>query len=86
MSYFKYLNEQIKRLELIDSYKIKMDKSNKEKTKKYYSEGIRLLLNSEETIDNYKEVLQEYKEALALRKERVKELYNEIKIIKKLRL
>lgn len=63
-----------------------MDKTNKEKTKKYYSEGIRLLLNSEETLDNYKEVLKEYREALDSREKRVKELYNEIKIIKKLRL
>ena len=86
IGYFKYLSEQIKRLELIDSYKIKMDKANKEKTKKYYSEGIRLLLNSEETLDNYKEVLKEYREALDSREKRVKELYNEIKIIKKLRL
>lgn len=86
IGYVNYLEEQIKRLNLINTYKIKMEKSNKEKTKNYYSEGIKLLLNSDETIDNYQNVLQEYKDALVMRKDRIQKLHEEIKIIKKLKI
>ncbi len=85
IGYVKYLEEQIKRLELIDSYKIKMEESNKEKNKSYYFEGIKLLLNTNETLDNYQNVLQEYKNALVMRKDRIQKLHEEIKIIKKLK-
>lgn len=86
IGYVNYLEEQIKRLELINNYKTKMEKSNKEKTKSYYFEGIKLLLNSDETLDNYQNVLQEYKDALVMRKDRIQKLHEEIKIIKKLKI
>ena len=86
IGYVKYLEEQIKRLELINNYKTKMEKSNKEKTKSYYSEGIKLLLNPYETLDNYQNVLQEYKDALIMRKDRIQKLHEEIIIIKKLKV
>ena len=85
LGYVDYLKEQIKRLELIDKYKQKMDQANKEKTKNYYLEGIKLLLQQDETIENYKDVLDEYRKALVIRQTRIKDLYNEIKIIKKLK-
>lgn len=84
--YVNYLKEQIKRLELVDQYRKKMDKSNKEKTQKYYLEGMKLLLQSGETVENYETVLNEYRNALDVRQTRIKALYNEIKIIKKLKL
>ena len=86
IGYVNYLEEQIKRLELINNYKTKMEKSNKEKTKSYYLEGIKLLLNPDETLDNYQNVLQEYKDALVMRKDRIQKLHEEIKIIKKLKI
>lgn len=86
LGYVNYLKEQIKRLELIDKYKEKMDQSNKEKTKNYYLEGIKLLLQQDETIENYKTVLNEYRQALITRQNRIQDLYNEIKIIKKLKV
>lgn len=86
IGYLDYLKEQIKRLELIDSYKQKMYKSNKEKTQKYYLEGIKLLLQSGETLENSEQLLTEYKHALEIREQRIKDLYNEIKIIKKLKV
>ena len=85
LGYVDYLKEQIKRLELIDKYKQKMDQANKEKMKNYYLEGIKLLLQQDETIENYKDVLDEYRKALVIRQTRIKDLYNEIKIIKKLK-
>ncbi len=86
MGYVDYLKEQIKRLELIDKYKEKMEKSNKEKSKNYYLEGMKMLLHPEETLENYKKILKEYYHALEIREKRIQDLYNEIKIIKKLKV
>lgn len=86
MGYVDYLKEQIKRLELIDKYRKKMDESDKEKTKNYYLEGMKLLLLSDETVENYQTILEEYRNALQVRQERIQKLYDEIKIIKKLKV
>ncbi len=88
MNYAKYLEGEIKRLETIKDYEEKAEKSNKQKTKDYYNEGIRLLIKSKdgETMENYKQVLEEYKQALEIRKDKIDKLYNEIKIIKKLKI
>lgn len=86
MGYVNYLKEQIKRLELIDKYREKMDASDKDKTKNYYLEGIKLLLLPDETVENFQTILEEYKDALQVRQERIQKLYDEIKIIKKLKV
>ena len=69
-----------------DIYKAKMESTDKQKKKDYYAEGINLLLQSGENIDNYTTILEEYKAALVVREKRVDDLYNEIKIIKKLKV
>ena len=79
VGYFDYLKEQIKRLELIEQYREKMEKANKEKTKNYYLEGMKLLLASDESIENYHTVLAEYRQALVTWKKPIDVLYNEIK-------
>lgn len=86
LQYVDYLRDQIKRLELIKKYYTKMNEATKEKTKVYYKEGIRLLLQSGESIENFEQVLEEYKSALILRNKRIDDLYNEIRIIKKLKV
>ncbi len=86
VGYIDYLKEHIKRLELIAKYKNKMENSSKEKTKNYYLEGIKLLLQAEETIENSDKILEEYKHALVVRQERIQKLYDEIKIIKQLKV
>ena len=63
-----------------------MESTDKQKKKDYYAEGINLLLQSGENIDNYTTILEEYKAALVVREKRVDDLYNEIKIIKKLKV
>ena len=63
-----------------------MDKANKDKTKNYYLEGMKLLLQTGETVENYSTILEEYRDALSLRQERIKALYDEIDIIKKLKV
>ena len=86
MDYVEYLKEQIKRLELIQSYQKKADDSDKEKTKDYYHEGMTILFQQGETMENYIQILDEYKEALKVRKHVIEQLYDEIKIIKRLKV
>ena len=85
-SYVDELRSEIERLEHIDKYKIAMDKAKKEKDKNYYLEGMKQLLKTDETIDNYTNLYEEYKEAYNKRKAIIENLYNEIKIIKKLKI
>ncbi len=86
MNYVNYLQDNIKRLKTIEKYEKKMENVNKDSAKQYYLTGIRLLLQSGETIDNYKTILSQYEKALVLRNERINKLYKEIKIIKKLKV
>ena len=85
-SYVDELKSEIERLEQIYKYKIAMDKAKKEKDKNYYLEGMKQLLKTDETIDNYTTLYKEYKEAYNKRKSIIENLYNEIKIIKKLKI
>ena len=58
----------------------------KTKTKDYYHEGMTLLFQQGENMENYSQILEEYKTALKVRENVIDQLYNEIKIIKKLRI
>ena len=84
--YLDYLRENIKRLELIDSYNAKMQATDKQSKRDYYSEGMKLLFSSGEDFFNFHDVLQEYKTALITRTQRIIDLYKEIEIIKKLKV
>lgn len=86
VDYVDYLKDNIKRLKLIDSYNKKAESTDKEKKKSYYKEGMKLLFICGENEANYASILQEYEDALKIREERIKALYNEIKIIKKLKV
>lgn len=84
--YIKFLESQIKRLELMKKYNDKMVSVNKDKQKEYYKEGIRLLFREGENFDNFLQVLEEYKRAKIIRLGVIDKLYDEIKIIKKLKI
>lgn len=84
--YSKYLDNQIKRLEKIDSYNFKKEKSKNEKKKEYFSSCMQLMFENGENFENYKYVLEEYKTARLRRKDVIDNLFNEIKLIKKLRV
>ena len=86
MNYVEYLESQIKRLETIEKYSNKVQSSKKPEDKDYYIAGMKMLLQSGESLDNYKQVLNEYKNALEVRKKRIADLYHEIRIIKRLRV
>lgn len=84
--YLDYLKEEIKRLETIMSYREKMLKSHSQRQKDYYAEGMKMLFRAGEDFDNIADIYDEHLEALKSRKERIKLLYKEIKIIKHLRV
>lgn len=84
--YVDELKDEIKRFKQIDAYKIAMDKAKKEKDKNYYLEGMKMLLKNNETLENYSSIYEEYLKAYETRKAIIENLYNEIKIIKKLKI
>lgn len=86
VNYVNYLKSQIKRLEAIESYDAKRLSAKKPEARDYYSAGMKLLLQAGEDVNNYKQIMQEYRRALEVRNERIDKLYNEIKIIKKLKV
>ena len=85
-SYVKDLKSELDRFNEIEKYEQKMLSALNEKKKNYFLEGMKMYLRPEETIDNYKGLYEEYKNAYNLRKSEVDNLYNELKIIKKLRV
>ena len=86
MDYLKFINEQIKRLETIRNYDIKMQNEKKEKKKEYYKACMDSLLQGGETFTNYPYILEEYGAVKVSKKELIASLFNEIKDIKKLKV
>ncbi len=85
-NYVDELKNNLKRFEQIEKYREKMENSKKEKDKNYYLEGMKMLLESNETLENYKTIYEEYKHAYETRQAIIDNLYKEIKIIKKLKV
>ena len=85
-NYLDELKTELKRFKEMDSYRIKMQEARSEKKKNYYLEGIKMLLKKNETLENYQQIYKEYQEALKTRKAIINNLYNEIKIIKSLKV
>ena len=86
MNYVNYIKEQIKRLKSIKKYEQKMNTTKKAQMKDYYKAGMQLLFEQGENAKNYTQVLAEYENALVIRQDRIDKLYDEIKIIKKLKV
>ena len=84
--YVEKLESDIKRIKQMLKYKTKMEMAKKEKDKNYYFEGIKMLLQDGENIDNLEILYKEYTEAHSTRKAIIDNLYHEIKVIKKLRV
>lgn len=82
--YVSHLIEQANRLKMVEKYNQKMDLAKTDKKRQYYLNGMKILLEKGETVENYKEILQEYNTAIDNKKYMISKLYDEIKIIKKL--
>ena len=86
LDYVNNLHNEIKRLKQVDKYHEKMMAANSEKKKEYFLEYMKIFLITNETPENYKEILTQYEKAYENRKNRIDKLYDEIKVIKKLKL
>ena len=84
--YVETLKNELDRFKQIQKYEEKMNKAKNEKDKNYYLNGIMLLLKKDETLSHYQDRYNEYKEAFIMRKGMIDKLYDEIKIVKKLRV
>ena len=84
--YVDYLQENIKRLETVQKYYNKMVKSKTEDKKNYYLEYMKIYLQDNETVGNFFTIYDNYKSAYQIRKNKIDTLYNEIKVIKKLKV
>ena len=84
--YVKELKDELKRFEQIKKYGDKMNKAKREKDKNYYLEGMKILMKNNETPENYLDYYEQYKNAYETRKAMIENLFNEIKIIKKLKV
>ena len=63
-----------------------MNSAKDDKTKNYYLEGMKGLMTGRETVENYSEILESYQNILNNKKAHIEDLFNEIKIIKKLKV
>lgn len=84
--YVDYLEENLKRFKKIEKYYDKMLNSKTESKKNYYLEYMKLYFRENENIDNFRTLYKDYEYAYQTRKEKIDTLYNEAKIIKKLRV
>lgn len=84
--YIDYLEENIKRFKKIDKYYQKMLNSKTEDKKNYYLEYMKMYLEEGETLGNFQKIRDEYNLAYKTRKEKIDTLYNEMSIIKKLKV
>lgn len=84
--YIKSLKQEVKRLSLILNYETKAEKARTQKKKHFFEEGMRLLFGQGETPENYKQILMEYQKIIDNKQEIIKKLYEEIHIIKKLKV
>ena len=84
--YVDYLQENIKRCKKIDGYYNKMLKSKTEEKKNYYLEYMKIFMQDNETVGNFHNIYEDYRNAYDIRKKKIDHLYDEIKIIKKLKI
>ena len=73
-------------LPLIDKYYNKMIKCKDAKKKKKYEQAMMSYFRDNETLGNFQKVKEDYQTAYKTRKEKIDNLYNEVNIIKKLKV
>ena len=86
IDYVKFLDRELDRYKKIAQYLEKKNSSTKEKDILYYEQYIDLLLQPDESLNDFDNLYQEAKDAYVLRKNILHDLHKEIKEIKKLRV
>jgi len=84
--YIKFLGKEIKRLEGAMKYYKQMESSVTDEQKEYHRQEIMYFLKAQEEPEKLPLMLEEFKDARKARQENVKQLYNEIAEIKRLRI
>ena len=84
--YTDYLKKEIKRLQSIKKFSLKSEKARSEYKREYFKECMKFSFSQGENFDNYEQILEEYKTALQTRNDIIMKLFEEIKIIKKLKI
>lgn len=84
--YVSHLQDEYERLKLIDNFHDKMLKAKTEKKREYFHNGMKVLFTKGENEQNYKNILEEYQKAIDNKKYMISKLYDEINIIKKLKI
>lgn len=86
MNYIKFLEEQINRLNDIQNLVSKMNSSQKQVDIDFYKEYIPTFFKNNESFDNLNQIYQEYVDAYNFKQQSIKDLFTEIKKIKKLKV
>ncbi len=86
IDYVDFLKKEIERFEKIEELIEKRNSSKKKSDVKYYEQYIKFYLKPNELKENITNLYHEFSEAYTLRKNSLEKLYEEIKIIKKLKV
>ncbi len=84
--YIDYLYENLKRFEKIEKLYNKYLNAKTEDKKNYFLEYMKLYFIENENVDNFHAIWNDYKSAYEIRKTKIDNLYNEAKVIKKLKV
>lgn len=84
--YVAFLEQQIQRLQMLKSYHEKYQMAMRDEDKRVFAENIKKLFSTGETLENYNNILEDYKNAYNVRNEKINNLYNEINVIKHLKI
>ena len=63
-----------------------MNSSTSDKQKNYYLEGMKMLFDKGETVENFEGILEEYENALVAKEDQINKLNAELKEIRKLKV
>lgn len=85
LDYVNHLAGEIKRLKEVKKYDEKRQKAKTEKKKNYFLEGMKIFLTPDEPIEQYALLLEQYQTAYENRKKVIDRLFDEIKVIKKMK-
>lgn len=83
--YVEYLDENIARLQEMNKYLTKMKEAKSDKQKTYYENGVKVLLQPGENLQNCPIILDEYLDAKQTRTDILTKLDSEIKKVKKMK-
>lgn len=86
MDYVKELKTEIKRLSEVEKYDKKRLSAKNEKKQQYFLEGMKMYLVGQETVENYQDVLTSYRNIVNEKTELIDKLFNQIKVIKKIKV